>query len=284
MSDTSDLEAEYNNRARVPEHPAILAAWARDAAAYRRARAGAARFGLAYGRHPRQRLDLFLADDDDPVRPVALFIHGGYWQALDGSSASHVAAGANARGLHVAVMTYRLCPEVGIGEIVDDVRAACLHLFRETGRRIVAFGHSAGGHLAAAAVATDWPAQEPGAPADLVRSGLAISGVFDLEPLIETSINGALQLDSETARALSPLRWPVPAGARLEAWVGGAESRAFRRQSRDMAEVWKAAGAETRYAEVPGANHFTVLAPLCDPASPMVDALTGLAEGDRGGR
>ncbi|MGQ7791818.1 alpha/beta hydrolase [Faunimonas sp. B44] len=282
MSETGDLEAEYNNRARVPEHPAILAAWARDAAAYRRERSAAVRFGLAYGGHPRQRLDLFLADDAHPARPVALFIHGGYWQALDGSSASHFAAGPNARGLDVAIMTYRLCPEVGIGDIADDVRAACLYLFRETGRGIVAFGHSAGGHLAAAAVATDWQRQDSTAPADLVRSGLAISGVFDLEPLIETSINGALQLDVETARALSPFRWPVPRGARLEAWVGGAESGAFRRQSRDIADAWQAAGAETHCAEVPGANHFTVLAPLCDPASPMVDALVGLAERDRG--
>ena len=272
-----DLETEYNNRARVPEHPAILEAWRRDAAAYRTARAPLARLGLAYGPHPRQRIDFFPAEAEEPARPVLLFVHGGYWQALDGSSSSHLAAGANARGLAVAVMSYRLCPEVRLADIVDDVRQAGLFLFRTTHRPLVVFGHSAGGHLTAMALATDWMALAPGVPRDLVRGGLAISGLFDLEPLVETSINGALGLDREMARRLSPLHRDPGPGARLEAWVGGEESGEYHRQSRAIVEKWRALGASTRFETVPGANHFTAVAPLADPASPMTEALVALA-------
>jgi arylformamidase len=106
---------------------------------------------------------------------------------------------------------------------------------------------------------------------------VAISGVFDLEPLIGTSLNVALRLDGETARALSPLHWPVPDGAVLDCVVGGAETAAFLEQSRAMADAWAARGAVTRYQALPELNHFTVLDPLFEADSDLVRRVVGLS-------
>ena len=126
-------------------------------------------------------------------------------------------------------------------------------------------------------LATDWPAFDASLPRDLVTSAYAISGLFDLVPLVETSINRALRLDGASARAASPLFWSPPAGKSLDAVVGENESAEYFRQSRTVTEVWGAAGVATRFGVVPGANHFTAIAPLADPASPMVTRLKQLA-------
>lgn len=265
-----DYEVEYNNRARVPENPALMAGWARDAAAYREQHAPRA---MRYGPGVRHTIDLFAGDGQGPI---VVFIHGGYWQALDGSSASHCAKGLNAHGIDVAVPTYDLCPQVRVDTIIQQMRAAARELAR-LGRPLVISGHSAGGHLAACLLATDWKSLDASLPKELVIAGYAISGLFDLVPLVETSINKALQLDLATAKAASPLFWKPPSHGGLDAVVGGNESAEYLRQSRTMAETWGAAGLQTRYGTIEGANHFTAIAPLADPASPMVARLKELA-------
>src|SRR6202795_3131508 len=205
-----DYEAEYNNRARVPEHAEIFARWTRDAELYRAdtLKQGRAELGLAYGDTTRQYLDLFHAQAGASA-PLALFIHGGYWRSLDPSLFSHMARGLNARGIAVAVAGYDLCPQVTIAEIIAQIRQACLYLFRRFGQRIMVYGHSAGGHLAACMVATDWKALDANIPADLVPAGYAISGVFDLTPLVHVSMNQDLKLDDAEAHRVSPLQWPI---------------------------------------------------------------------------
>lgn len=270
VSSDIDYEVEYNNRARVPENPELMAGWARDAAAYRAAHAPRK---LVYGPGPRNVLDLFDGDGDGPI---VVFIHGGYWQALDGSSSSHCARGLNGHGISVAVPSYDLCPQVTVDTIIQEMRDAMRELAK-LGTRLVVSGHSAGGHLAACMLATDWPGLDPALPGDLVIAAYAISGLFDLEPLVGTSINKALQLDRAAARAASPLFWAPPKGRSLDAVVGGNESAEYLRQSRTMAEQWGAAGVATRYDTVADANHFTAIAPLADPASAMVARLKELA-------
>ena len=264
----ADYEAEYNNRARVPEHMAHIAGWQRDAAAYRDAAWG--ELDLAYGPQERHRLDLFHPEGGDAGGPVVLFIHGGYWQAFDKSSSSHLARGANGRGLTVAVPSYRLAPAATLAEIVADIEAAAGFVLRRTGRALVACGHSAGGHLSACLMARSaaWPRP--------VRAAMPISGLFDLPPLVSTSVNRALNLTVEEARRLSPLDWP-PASGRVVAVVGGAESGEYLRQSRTLAEQWGEAGVAARYHEVPAAHHFNVIAGLANPDDPLVDLLMELA-------
>jgi arylformamidase len=259
-----DLEAEYNNRARVPEHPAIIAQWQDDAELWRMA-AGDARGGWRYGPGPRQTMDLF--GRENRYLPV-LFIHGGYWQALDPSFFSHMARGLNKLGVDVAVMGYDLCPDVTVAAIVDQAKAACRLLGESFGKPVVVSGHSAGGHLAACLAA------DPDLP---VAAGLGISGLYELEPLVQTSVNVKLGLDAAEARRLSPRFMAPVAGRPFDAWVGGAESAEYIRQSRDFAEVWSRQGAETAYGEVAGANHFTVIQGLAEPASAITRRLTAMA-------
>lgn len=270
-----DYEVEYNNRARVPEHPEIFARWERDGAAFRVA-ARNAELRVSYGPSQRQALDIFPAGG--PNAPIALFIHGGWWRSLDPAFFSQLAGGPNAHGVTVAVTGYDLCPTCAIADIVEQMRAACLFLWRKYRRRIFVFGHSAGGHLAACLVATDWRTLAPDAPADLVPAAYAISGVFDLAPLVPITPNADLKLTEKSAHDLSPLYWPVPAGRALDAVVGGLESSEFLRQSHIIVDGWAARGVATRYDEIAGTNHFTVVDPLGDPNSAMTKRVAELAK------
>ncbi len=273
-----DYEAEYNNRARVPEHPEIFARWAREAENYRvdTLKAGRAQLELPYGDTPRQIVDLFFPQAGESA-PLALFIHGGWWRSLDSSLFSQMASGLNAHGVAVAVAGYDLCPNVAIADIVEQMRRACAFLWQRFSRRMFVYGHSAGGHLAAAMVATDWPSLYPKAPANLVPAGYAISGVFDLSPLTGISVNQDLRLDVAEARKMSPLFWPVPAGRIFDAVVGGLESSEFKRQSRAIVGAWQGK-ARTRYEEIAGTNHFTIIDALADPNSAMVARVAELAK------
>lgn len=273
---TINYEVEYDNRARVPEHPQIFARWQREAAAFR-AGAREAELGLRYGPSPRQTIDLFPAKDDDAQTPLALFIHGGWWRSLEPAMFSQLAAGPNARGVTVALAGYELCPQVSIAQIIEQMRSACLWLWRQQRKRIFVYGHSAGGHLAACLLAQDWKAFASDAPADLVPAAYAISGVFDLAPLTQVSMNQDLRLDDAEARRVSPLHWKVPAGRSLDAVVGALESNEFLRQSHAIVDGWGTRGVATRYEEIAGVNHFTVVDPLADARSAMTKRVAELA-------
>ena len=215
-----DLEAEYNNLAKVPEHPAIIAGWVRDAAAFRATHA-AAELDLPYGPTPRQALDLFWPGPQRDA-PIALFIHGGYWQRVDKNFFSHLARGLLAHGVAVAMPSYDLCPQVTLAELTEQIRGMTVFLHRRHDGKMLATGHSAGGHLAAMLLADG-----------LVPAALPISGLFDLVPLMSTSMNDALTLDAAEAHRLSPLFLSPPTG-RLHAVVGGEEGAEFTRQARSF--------------------------------------------------
>ena len=254
------LEAEYNNRTKVPGHPAIIAAWVRDAAAFRAA-AEHAELDVPYGPTPRQAMDIFwpTARRDGPL---AMFIHGGYWQGLDKSFASHLAAGLCAHGVAVAVPSYDLCPAVSLGEIVEQMRAAARFVLARHGRLDLATGHSAGGHLAAMLLADA-----------LVLAALPISGLFDLRPLLPTTINTALGLDAATADALSPVHMPPPPG-RLFAVVGGLEGVEYARQTSRLVAAWGGGSAV-----LAGHDHFTIPGELASPVSGLTGHAVALALG-----
>jgi arylformamidase len=270
-----DYETEYNNRARVREHPAILARIEAAAAAYR-AQATAERraeLGVSYGPSPRQFVDVFSADAGrDPA--VVMFIHGGYWRSLHPSMFSAAARGLNAHGVTVALAGYDLCPDITIREMIAQIERACVFLWQRYRKRLLVIGHSAGGHLAGAVLATDWRLH--GAPDDLVPSAMSISGLFDLVPMIATSMNADFRLDEAEARRVSPVHWRPPARRVLDAIVGAEESGEFLRQSRIIADRWGEGGVTTRYEAIAGANHFNVIEPLADPNSAMVKRLLEL--------
>ncbi|HRD75723.1 MAG TPA: alpha/beta hydrolase [Hyphomicrobiaceae bacterium] len=270
-----DFEAEYNNRQRVPEHTEIQARWAQASARFRNE--AKADLDLTYGPRERNRLDLYHSASGLAGSPLVLYVHGGYWQRGSREDTAFVARELVARGLSVAVASYTLCPDVSVIEIVGEMQAAVRMLWGRLRRRPVVVGHSAGGHLAASMLATSW-AETGGLPADLVRSSYAISGVFDLPPLIGTSLNAALSLTPESAREASPLTWPPPSASRTSiAAVGGQESQEFIRQSLDLTAAWSAAGVKAECVIVPDTNHFTIVDELCRAESAMVARIVELA-------
>ena len=276
-----DFEAEYNNRIRVPAWQTLTTRTAELSAAYRAecAARGTSELAVAYGSDPRHRYDVFRAEAERPLGagPLCVFIHGGYWQRGDRADASFVARHLNAAGVDVVLPSYRLCPAVRVADIVEDLRGCLASLWARTGRRPVVVGHSAGGHLAAAMLATDWPARGADLPADLVRAAMPISGAFDPTALLSTSLNEALRLTADEATALNIAQWKAPAGADLVAVVGGGESGEFLRQTLDLVAIWSAAGIAAEAVVVPNANHFTVLQPFEQASSAMLRRILQLA-------
>ncbi|HEX6143685.1 MAG TPA: alpha/beta hydrolase [Geminicoccaceae bacterium] len=280
----AELDAQYNNRARVPDFQRHLDACARDSEVFR-ARAAGALLDLAYGAGGRQAVDLFPPPGSGGAAPLLVFIHGGYWQGLSRKDFSYVAAPFVARGAAVAVVGYDLAPEVEVGTIVEQIRAALIFLQREarglgldTGR-IVVSGHSAGGHLAAMALATDWVAR--GGPADLLAGVVAISGLFDLEPIRRCYLNDVLGLDEAEARRLSPIRLDLPADVPVVVAVGGAESEEFLRQSQVYVEHLKSHLKKVEHRVENGLDHFTIVRRFGEPGHPLVGrtlGMLGLAE------
>lgn len=278
-----DYEVEYNNRARVPEHPEIFAGWVRDAAAYRDEATAQKRteLGIKFGPSTRQTIDLFMPEGGT-IDTLAMFVHGGYWRSLEPSMFSHMARGLNARGVAVAVSGYDLAPQASIADIIAQTQRACLYLWWRFQKKVMVSGHSAGGHLAACLFATDWKAIADDVPKDLVPAAYAISGLYDLEVLTYLEANATdFKLDEEGAHRISPLFWPVETGREFDAVVGGAESSEFIRHSKEIVEEWGKRGVKTRYEELPGANHFNILAPMTDPDSAMVMRIAALAEKTR---
>src|SRR5258708_30226901 len=247
-----------------------MAGWARGAEAWRESQVFQT---ISYGPDARNTIDVFPSRNEGDM---VVFIHGGYWQALDGSFFSHLAAGLNAHGIDVAIPSYDLCPNVSVGDIIRQMQTASRELAK-FGRPLVISGHSAGGHLAACMLATDWRAIDASLPERVVTAAYGISGLFDLPPLVKTSINNALKLDDASAKAASPLFWKPPARGSLDAFVGGNESAEYFRQSKSIVDAWGRAGVATRFGTIPDANHFTAIAPLVDPGSAVVSRLKELA-------
>ena len=273
LFDPAWLEGMYNNLARVKDHPAYFQRWARESAEARETLP--ARIDLPYGQGVNETLDIFPAPVPDA--PVLVFIHGGYWRAMDKKDHSFSAPAFNDRGICVVQPNYALCP--GTSERPVTVPGIMLQMVRAlewTRRhiadhggdptRITVAGHSAGGHMAAALLACDWKAVAPDLPAHLVRNALSISGLYDLRPLQRTPfLENTLKLtDADVLRA-SPALWPAPRRGQLYAVAGGSESEEFIRHNAMIRDAW---GRNTvPVCEVlPGLNHFDVVDALADPA------------------
>jgi len=201
---------QYNNGKRVADLSAILTRWKTDAA---KARAALSmRAALVYGGEECETLDLFEPKGMPGPRPVLVFIHGGYWRSLSKNEFSWIAAPYVARGIKVAIVDYGLSPRYPLEDIVRQNLAAVAWLWSHAERlgiareRIVVSGHSAGGHLAALMMAAHWSVYRPNLPAKLVHGGVAISGLFDMEPLRHTPyLNADLHLTLDRVAPLSPL-------------------------------------------------------------------------------
>jgi acetyl esterase/lipase len=253
--DRAALDAAYNNSAAVADSANFITDWDERSAAVAAARPQ--HLDLTYGPRERNRIDYFAGKKD---APVLAFIHGGYWQMRAKETFRFVAEGPLAHGFNVALIAYTLAPEAGLREIVDEVRAAIDYLHANAGvlgfdsARLYVSGWSAGGHLTAATL--DHPA---------VRGGVAISGIFDLEPIRLSYLNDKLRLDEADVTALSPLRNLPQASPPLFVVHGTAELAELQRQARELAAARAEARLPGRLVPLEGHNHFTILEELASP-------------------
>jgi arylformamidase len=273
--DQQALDREYDNRAKVADSAEYLARYASESAKARRDLE--CRLDLRYGPGAGETLDVFPATDFRPA-PIQVFIHGGYWRALDKADFSFVARAFGPAGAAVVVVNYGLIPAIDIDELARQCRASIAWVYRNAGsfggdsERIFISGHSAGGHLVAMLMSTDWPAFDR-LPADLIKAGCGISGLYDLEPIRLSYLNETLKLTPDQVRRNSPvLQVPARSGPLLLA-VGAEEGPEYLRQTRDLARAWRGRGLPCEVLEMPGLHHFSIVWQLESPESDLGRAI-----------
>ncbi|MBL0423044.1 alpha/beta hydrolase [Ramlibacter sp. AW1] len=272
--EVSRINLAYLPRFTVPNMDEYLARSAQRSADVRAALRCS--LDVPYGASPRERLDIFPADK--PGAPVHVFIHGGYWRALDKSVYSLVAGPLVAAGATAVILEYDLCPSVRLTDIVAQARRALAwihgHIAAHHGdpARIFVSGHSAGGHLTGMLAATDW-SRDWGLPNDLIKATAPLSGLFDVEPHRHSLLQADLRLTAEEARQVSPMYHPPVARGPALVAVGEAESDLFHWQSLQYAAHLRLHGVKAQYVSVPGANHFDMTEHLADPRHPLTRAL-----------
>lgn len=260
--DQATLDAAYNNSAAVAGSGAIVSEWERRSDAF--ASAHPHHLDLRYGERERNRIDYFPAAAHGG--PVLVFIHGGYWQMRAKEAFRFVAQGPLAHGVHVALIGYTLAPEARLTEIVSEMHAALTWLARNVSGlgadadRVYVSGWSAGGHLTA--MSLDHPA---------VKGGLAISGIYDLEPIRYSYLNEKLMLDEGEIERLSPHRRIAGGSPPLVVAYGGGELPELQRQSREYAAALEQAGAAVTLAALPKHDHFSILEELASPTGELTD-------------
>ncbi len=270
------LEEQYNARAAVPGHQQIFSRWKARSESCRAA--SKCSLDIRYGGGARETLDLFHGKGDR----LHLFLHGGYWQAMDKSFFSFLATGLVQRGRDVAICNYPLAPDASLPQILDSVRRACLFLWRNADRFDAAWksiqvsGHSAGGQLVAMLLTTRWPDLDPALPKGLVDSGIAVSGLYDLDPLRQTTINLKLGLDEASARRNSPLHLTPATQAPMLLVTGSEERPAFQQQMADFAENRRSFEVPVKTLCLPGLNHFTVVEELTRAEGALLDSVISL--------
>jgi len=269
-----EIDREYNLGTAVPDSSRWLEWYGQESAKARRELACA--LDVRVGPTLDETVDVFPAAR--PGAPILVFIHGGYWRWGSSKDFGLVARGPVGRGITVVVTNYSLCPQVTIPEITRQSRAVIAWLHRESRRyngdpaRIFVAGHSAGGQQVARLAVTDWP-REYGLPADIIKGGVPISGIFDLHPLRYSFLQPKLLLTHDVILHESPLLNIPPAGPPLLLSLGSSESVEFRRQSTDFLEAWKANGLRGELLIQEGKHHFSAIDGLTNPQSPLCEAL-----------
>ena len=279
--DREGLDREYNLRAKAGDRlPGYFQEYATRSLLLRANRP--ARLNRSYGPRGANTLDIFPPDGTGPA-PVHVFIHGGYWKSLDAKDFSFVAGAFAPKGVLTVVVDYTLVPHATIAEQAEECRWALEWVWRHAREiggdpgRIHLGGHSAGAHLVSMLLATDWAAR--GLPADLIRSAMGISGVYDLEPIRHAFVNDDLRLTAGDAEALSAPRLAPHVACPVHISVGAEEGDEMLRQSADLAKAWQGLGPDIRSEVLDGHDHFSIVLELATPEGSLArtaHALMGL--------
>jgi len=276
-SKTAYYSRQYNARASIPDHAHIFSRWERDSALVRRTHTDL--LDVRVDDAAEERLDFYAAPKAGA--PLLVFIHGGWWRSLDKSDFTFIVPGYKQAGFNVALTNYTLAPQASIEEITRQQLRALAWLYRHADRygfdrnRIVVAGHSAGGHLAAMMLTARWPAFGADLPLNLVKGGVLMSGLFDLDPVRYADfVNVDLQLDPQKVARLSPGFMTQSHPAPFITAVGDLESDEFKRQNALIATQWH----QTHRMDVPlpGRHHISICDAFADPAHPLFQATHNL--------
>ncbi|MEO0438932.1 MAG: alpha/beta hydrolase [Pseudomonadota bacterium] len=276
FEDLAELDRQYDIAIAVPDIQRTASKLLEEGKRLREDNAAYREF--FYGGDELQNLDYFPASTSSPL---LVYIHGGYWHRFDKSFFSNVGQAWNAVGVSVAVINYRLAPIASMGVIVDDVRRAIVWLWKNAEKldfdatNIVLAGSSAGGHLTAMMLATEWSLVDSSLPSNLVKGGVSISGLHDLSPFLRAPfLKDVIGLTPDDVDQYSPAGLLPPTNVPVITCVGGDESPAFHAQNRLLAERWPINHKLDVLA--PATNHVTVNALLVDPASDLFRATQSL--------
>jgi arylformamidase len=269
-----EMEFQYNPRVSVPEFPEL--ARIRSAQARKVRDSAKSWLNVPYGSSPREMLDIYAADKAGG--PVLVYIHGGYWRSGSKEDNCNFVPTFTKRGATVVLVEYDLCPQVTVADIVRQTRSAIAWVYKNIVRyganpsKVFVAGHSAGGHLTAMALAHDWANE--GMPADLMKGAVATSGVYDLDMVMEISVQEQVRMTPEIAKQNSPLLHPPRVKkCPLVVAVGGAEPKGWQQMSEDYFNYCKQHGMPVEYLIEPDANHYTMSEHLLDDSRPITRAM-----------
>ena len=260
------LEKGYNVRLLVDDFDGLIEKWSKWSEDFR-ANADSS-LDCQYGDGEKDKLDIFRCGK--PNAPLFIFIHGGYWQRGDKSIYSFVAHSFVSSGIDVALIGYQLCPGASMTNIVEKIREAIVWIWNNADdysiskHRINVSGHSAGGHITGMVLATDWSKISNDLPEDIVKTGIPISGLYQLDPIRKTTIADALELDDAESLALSPHFFEPKTDAPILVTLGGGETPEFHWQTDNFVNKWKGLKASLDYFAEPDVDHFGVVERLAN--------------------
>ncbi|MEQ9640897.1 MAG: alpha/beta hydrolase [Alphaproteobacteria bacterium] len=269
-----DWEGQFNPRAAVKDFEKLTEQ--RNAAADAVRGKLRATLDVPYGSGEREKVDIYRPAGDAPA-PVQVYFHGGYWRGNSRADFPHLTPTFTDAGAVCVLAGYDLCPTVTLDDIVAQAYRCLAWIHRNIAdhggdpARIYVSGSSAGGHLTAMALARDW--RQDGLPVDLIKGGAPITGVYDVAPVLNITVNAEIRLTADMVDRLSPKDMAPRHGGPVLVAVGGAETESWIGMSRDYAEMCRNAGCDVEYLEPDGLNHFTVTASIADPQSPLAQAM-----------
>ena len=270
-----ELEAHFNPRAAVPDFERHFIGWIERSQDAKANLPG--EYDLRYGPGPLQTYDLHRPASAKPGAPLVVLVHGGYWRGLDKNTMIFAVTPFLEHGAVVVNLNYDLCPKVTLDAIVRQVQEALVHIAAKApdwgadAAKLHVIGHSAGAHLAAMMAAAPWPQDLPAQPR-IASLGL-ISGVYDLGPVLQISVNQDIRLDAAMAERNSVMDFPPRSVGRVLVSYGTAEPAGWQAQSEDFHQACRTAGTSSELLPVDGANHFDILYPLADATQPLGAAL-----------
>lgn len=273
----AELELLYSHRHRIAGYDGYLERWPRESAEARERLEVVA--DVAYGRHAAERYDVFPAGSGAPVQ---VFFHGGYWHSQDKHGFEFMAPTWVSRGMAFVSANYPLCPDATLPQLLDACRRCVAHVrdhvesWGGDPERLYVSGHSAGGHIVACLLSTEWQSMRAGMPEDVVRGGVAMSGVYDLEPMLHLEVNDTLRVDAAVVRDCSPLRTVPRTAGPLVLAVGSGEGEEFARQQADYAAAWRDAGLPCRAMVLDGENHFSIVDRFGEEGTELFEASCAL--------